>query len=229
MYLFSKQSKLIFTIQRDELYKFSGFSNTVENLIKIILRSYTGLFADYIHINETLLSQRTGMSEKEIYESLQYLSSQHIIHYVPAQKVPTIYYNTNREDIKYLSIPQNVYELRRNKLVHRIEHVIEYGSSKTQCRSKMLLHYFGEKTANNCGKCDVCLANKAENRTDTSMNLIFSQILDKVEISEMPIEEIIASIDYPEKQVIDALRFLSDSEQIVITDNKIKKKTNKHT
>jgi ATP-dependent DNA helicase RecQ len=218
-----KQSKLIFTIQRDELYKFSGFSNAVENLIKVILRSYTGLFADYIHINETLLSQRTGLSEKEIYESLKYLSTQHIIHYVPAQKVPTIYYNTNREDIKYLSIPRNVYELRRDKLIHRIEHVIEYGSSQTQCRSKMLLHYFGEKTANDCGKCDVCLKNKAENRTDTSMNLIFNQILDRINTSEIFIGEIIASIDYPEKQVIDALRFLSDSGKIVIIDNKVKK------
>jgi ATP-dependent DNA helicase RecQ len=219
-----KQSKLMFTIQRDELYKFSGFSDTLENLIKVILRSYTGLFADYIHINETLLSQRTGLPEKEIYESLKYLSTQHIIHYVPAQKVPTIYYNTNREEIKYLSIPQNVYELRRDKLIHRIEHVIEYGSSQTQCRSKMLLHYFGEKTADNCGKCDVCLAHKAENRTETSMKLIFSQILDKIDISEIPIKEIVTSIDYPEKQVIDALRFLSDSEQIVIIDNKVKKR-----
>jgi ATP-dependent DNA helicase RecQ len=216
-----KQSKLKFTIERDELYKFSGFSETIENLIQVVLRSYTGIFSDYIHINETLLAQRTEMDALQVYDALKMLSAQHIIHYIPAQKVPTIYYNRNREDIKYLSIPQSVYEQRRDKLTNRIGHVIEYGSSQTQCRSKMLLQYFGEKNAKDCGKCDVCIEKKRREKNASTMKTVIHEILVLIENGESRVEGILASVDYPEKQVVDALRFLSDSEQIVINNNEI--------
>jgi ATP-dependent DNA helicase RecQ len=219
-----KQSKLIFTIQRDELYKFSEFSETVENLIQMLLRSYTGLFADYVHISENLLAQRTGLSEHEVYESLKLLSKKRIIHYVPAQKVPTIYYNKNREELKYLVIPQSVYEQRRDKLIHRIKNVIDYGSSKTQCRSKMLLQYFGEKDAKDCGKCDVCIEKKQRDMRSSDMDRLVQTVLNQLNEKEMTLEEIAAATDFPERRLIEAIRFLSDNGQIMIKENKIRKK-----
>jgi ATP-dependent DNA helicase RecQ len=132
--------------------------------MQVALRSYTGLFSDYIYINETLLAQRTGMNEHEVYEGLKMLSAQRIVHYIPAQKTPTIYYLRDREDIKYLEIPRPVYEERRDRLKERIENVIYYGSTATACRSKILLNYFGEKEADNCGHCDVCLAEKTKQK-----------------------------------------------------------------
>ena len=218
-----KQSKLIFTVQRDELYKFSEFSEPVENLIQILLRSYTGLFADYTHINESLLAQRTSMSEHAVYESLKLLSKKQIIHYIPAQKIPTVYYNRNREDINYLSIPQSVYEQRQERLINRIKNVIEYGSSKTQCRSKMLLHYFGEKEAKDCGKCDVCIEKRRRDMRSSDMDRLIQSVLSQLDGKEMTLDEIAGATDYPEKRLIEAIRFLSDNKQILIKDNKIQK------
>ena len=219
-----KQSKLIFTIQRDELYKFSEFSEDVENLIQILLRSYTGLFTDYNHINESLLAQRTGMSDHTVYESLKLLSKKNIIHYIPAQKVPTVYYNKNREEMKYLFIPQSVYEHRREKLISRIQNVVDYGSSKTQCRSKILLHYFGEKGASDCGKCDICLDKKQQDMRSSDMEKLIQTVLNKINEKEMTFNEISAATDYPESRLIEAIRFLSDNRQIVIKENKMWKK-----
>jgi len=219
-----KQSKLIFTVQRDELYKFSEFSESVENLIQALLRSYTGLFTDYIHINESLLAQRVEMSEHEVFESLKLLSKRNIIHYIPAKKVPTVYYNKSREEMKYLFIPQSVYEQRRDRLIQRIKNVIEYGSSKTQCRSKMLLQYFGEKDAKDCGKCDVCIENRQQNMRSSEMNLLIQTVLNQLNGKEMTLDEMTVATDYPEKRLIEAIRFLSDNKRIVIQDNKIRKK-----
>jgi len=216
-----KQSKLIFTVQRDELYKFSEFSPEVENLIQVLLRSYTGLFSDYAYISEDLLAQRTGMSQHAVYESLKLLSKKNIIHYIPAQKIPTIYYNRNREDIKYLSIPQSVYEQRRDRLIRRIKNVIDYGSSKTQCRSKMLLQYFGEKDAKDCGKCDVCLDKKQREMRSSEMDKLIQTVLEQLNGKEMTLDEITAATDFPEKRLIEAIRFLSDNKQIEIRDNRI--------
>jgi ATP-dependent DNA helicase RecQ len=158
-----KQSKLLVTVNREELYHIGGLSSALDNLLQILLRSYTGLFADYIYINETLLAQRTGMSAHEVYEGLKTLSSQNIIHYIPAKKVPVIFYVRDREEIKRLNILRSVYEERRDRLKERIENVIYYGSTTEVCRSQVLLRYFGEKEAGNCGHCDVCLAEKNKN------------------------------------------------------------------
>ncbi|GHV27590.1 ATP-dependent DNA helicase RecQ [Bacteroidia bacterium] len=154
-----RHSKLMFTVQRDALYHIS-LRPELDPLIQVVLRSYTGLFSDYIYISEALLSQRTGLSPHAVYEGLKELSAQHIIHYVPAKKVPVIYYPREREDIKYLNLPRSVYEDRLTRLQERVKNVIQYGTSTDTCRSKLLLQYFGEKDAGNCECCDVCLAKK---------------------------------------------------------------------
>ena len=214
-----KHSKLIFTTQRDNLYKSSGFSPEIENLLEIVLRSYTGLFSDYVYINETLLAQRTGMNPHQVYEGLKLLSAHHIIHYVPAKKVPVIYYIQNREELKYLNISRSVYEERKERLKNRIEQVVHYGNSEIECRSQLLLKYFGEKATKPCGHCDVCLSKKHSDWDDAMMKQLMQEIVAQLENGEASIEKIIASIDSPEKRIIEALRFLSDSGQIRIKDN----------
>jgi ATP-dependent DNA helicase RecQ len=218
-----KQSKLIFTTNRDDLYHIRGLNPELEKLMQILLRSYTGLFADYVYISEALLSQRTGMTPHEVYEGLKGLSAQHIIHYVPAQKVPTIYYIQNREEMKYLEIPRSVYEERRNRLKERVENVIYYGTSVEACRSKILLKYFGEKDVPDCGHCDVCLSKKNKNTGSSQIHSIINEIQALVSGKEMTVKELVRSMNYPEKQIIQALRFLSDNKQIHISNETVRK------
>jgi ATP-dependent DNA helicase RecQ len=218
-----KQSKLLFTTRRDDLYKNLGLGNEIENLLQVVLRSYTGLFADYVYINETLLSQRTGMTPPEVYEGLKFLSAHHIIHYVPAKRVPVIYYVQNREELKYLNIPFSVYEERKTRLKNRIEQVIHYGTSDIECRSKMLLNYFGEKDAKDCGHCDVCLTKKNREVNSSVVNQIIRAVLDLLGNGELELEKAITSVRFPKNQVIEALRFLCDNGQVVMKDNKIRK------
>jgi len=42
----------------------------------------------------------------------------------------------------------------------------KYFMTDNQCRSRQLLHYFGEDIAEECGQCDVCLARKKEEKAD---------------------------------------------------------------
>jgi ATP-dependent DNA helicase RecQ len=216
-----RQSKLMFTTQRDDLYKNLGFNSEIENLQQVLLRSYTGLFADYVYINETLLAQRTGMNPHEVYEGLKLLSAHRVIHYVPAKKIPVIYYVQNREEQKYLNIPPSVYEERKNRLRKRIEKVIYYGSTDIECRSKILLNYFGEKNAKNCGHCDVCLAKKNGEAASSVMNRTIPAVLELLGNGAMEIEKAIASLRFSRNQVIEAIRFLSDNGQVVLNDNQL--------
>ena len=69
-------SRLIFTLQREDLYRIGENSEETERLLRTILRSYTGVFTDYVYINEDTLALRSGLSRQQVYETLVYLSKQ---------------------------------------------------------------------------------------------------------------------------------------------------------
>ena len=72
-------SRILFTLQRDELYRIHENSPETENLIRTILRLYTGIFTDYAYINEDTLALRTGLTRQQIYETLVLLTKRHIL------------------------------------------------------------------------------------------------------------------------------------------------------
>ena len=150
-------SRIMFTITKEELYRIREQSEDTEKLIRILLRSYTGLFTDYAYISEDNLSTRSGLSKQQIYETLLSLSRQHILHYIPAKKTPYIIYTRERQETERVYLSKEVYEDRKESYVQRINAMIEYAESENRCRSRMLLRYFGEKNEHNCGQCDVCL------------------------------------------------------------------------
>ena len=81
-------SRLIFTLRRDELYRIDERNPDTENLIRIILRSYTGVFSDYAYINEDTLASRSGLTHQQVYDTLILLTKRHILHYIPGKKTP---------------------------------------------------------------------------------------------------------------------------------------------
>ncbi|MDL2241390.1 RecQ family ATP-dependent DNA helicase [Bacteroidales bacterium OttesenSCG-928-L03] len=209
-----RHSKLMFTIHRDDLYYNAGFKPEIENLMQVLLRSYTGLFSDFAYINETLLSQRSGLTFDQVYEGLKFLSSQQIVHYIPAKKVPIIYYSRERQDIKYLDIPASVYEQRRDRLKQRTKQVLYYGTTQLECRSKILLKYFGEQHVRDCGQCDVCLSKKNLQVTEKDLQAMTQDILTLLREESLPISTLLSRLPYPEPSATQALRFLFDTDQI---------------
>ena len=214
-----RQSRIIFTINRDEMYKYSSFNETVENLIRVLLRSYTGLFSEYVYIKEDLLASRTGLSHHQVYEILKMLSSSQIIHYIPAQATPTITYTLSREDRQYLSIPQIIYEDRKNRLESRIRSVINYASTDRICRSKLLLKYFGEKKSENCEHCDVCIALKKEELNGTDFDKISVKVLDLLKTGAQSTEKLMEAFEFDEKTIIEVIRYLSDNKKVKLSGN----------
>ena len=156
-------SRILFTIRRDELYKLREMGKEADALIQTILRSYTGVFTDYAYISEESLALRTGLTRQQIYNILVTLTKRRIVDYIPRKKTPYIIYTRERLDLRFLHIPPIVYEERKARYEARIKAMEEYVTTENVCRSRMLLHYFGEKNEHNCGQCDVCLSNRASN------------------------------------------------------------------
>ncbi len=213
------QSRLMFTIYRDELYKYQ-FESDYESLINIILRLYTGLFADYVTINEGTVAIHLQKSRADVYEMLKVLAKRSIIDYVPYKKTPMIIYKQPRLDIKHLSISQNVYEKRKERFVKRITGITEYAEKKDICRSRMLLSYFGETDSEGCGTCDVCRNKEEKTLNNAAFEDLSTKIIEMVKNDRYTIAEIINNIEnIDEKKIFQTIRFLLDQEVLGLQDD----------
>ena len=211
-------SRIMFTITKEELYRIREQSEDTEKLLRILLRSYTGLFTDYAYISEDNLSTRSGLSKQQIYETLLSLSRQHILHYIPAKKTPYIIYTRERQETERVYLSKEVYEDRKESYVQRINAMIEYAESENRCRSRMLLRYFGEKNEHNCGQCDVCLQQHQSGLKSGEFEAISQQLQALLKENPLSLQEIKDKIQVPENQLMKVVSYLV-SEEIIWQEN----------
>ena len=156
----------MFLVDRDELYRLNELSEKYNTLIITLLRCYSGLFSDYVCIDEGIIAKQCDIDEREVYMMLKELNRKHIISFIPRKSTPRIRYTQSRVEQSELVIPQNVYEQRKDLFRARIEAVIDYAENEYICRSRQLLRYFGEKETKDCGQCDVCISHNKETKED---------------------------------------------------------------
>ncbi len=149
-------SRVAFIVSRDELYKFQVANAVYDDFIKLILRSYTGLFSGYVAIDEELLGKRAGLDHETVYNFLKHLRKSNVIDYVPRSQSPFIYFSKERIALERLKISKENYDVRKRDFADRIGAVIHYAGDTDTCRSQILMNYFGEDDAAPCGTCDVC-------------------------------------------------------------------------
>lgn len=149
-------SRVIMVMTREELYQLPPMSLYASRALQFILRTYPGLFSDYVYINEMRIMRETGIPETEIYNTMLELSRLKILHYIPRRSMPAIFVSTSREEPRYVSIGRSIYEERKAQLSRRIESMIDYADKSDECRVRRMLDYFGEPTSSDCGGCDVC-------------------------------------------------------------------------
>ena len=213
-------SRLIFTLRRDELYKLQEYEADIEKLIHVILRSYTGLFTDYAFINEESLSLRTGLSRERVYEILVMLTQRRILHYIPRKKTPYIIYSQKRIEKERLIISPEIYERRKESYASRIKAMIDYATAEEKCRSRMLLHYFGEKNEHHCGQCDVCLKKHESGIKLGEFQELKERILEVLKEGPLSSVELCEKLKVSATQISPIVSFLI-SEEIIYLRNGI--------
>ncbi len=212
-------SRLMFTLTKEELYRIHETSPETEKLINIILRSYTGVFTEYAYINEETLSLRSGMTRQQVYDTMISLTRRRILHYIPGKKTPYIIYTRERQEADRLVFTKEVYEDRKKSFIHRIEAMTEYAETDDKCRSRMLLLYFGEKNEHNCGQCDVCLSSHSSGIRQGMFDEISRAIEEALKDKKMTTSELMEHISsYEKENVAKALSYLL-SEEIIYQKN----------
>ncbi len=214
----NQQSKVMFVMTKEDLYHQSlDYDPKLDEIINLLLRSYTGLFAEYAFIDEVMMSNRLGLTRDELYHKLSLLSKLRIISYIPGKKSPYIIYTRRRVDDKYVKIGRDIYETRLERFQERIEKVIAYVMDEDHCRSRMLLQYFGEMRSTNCGMCDYCLAKKDEGVSNHEYERIRDLVQSLLQSGPMEYRTLISSLTCEETHAITVLRYMQDERKIELT------------
>lgn len=170
-------SRIMMLMRRDELYQYRSAYPLADRVLEALLRHYSGLFSEYVFIEESTLAQACNLSANEVYQTLIALNHARVLHYVPRKSVAKICYLMRRVDTERVVLSAEVYEQRREDYEQRINAMLNYCVDNDTCRSTQLLRYFDDHSDHDCGHCDVCQERATALRTPQQIEAHLRAIL----------------------------------------------------
>lgn len=169
----NEASKIRFVVGAGTIYKIQVEQPEFEPILKLILRSYGGVYDHYTRISEELLASKLQVPLAKIQSLLHRLHAYGILDYQAAQEGPHIWFRQTRVASQDIQLDEKLYLQRKETMLEKIQAMISYCQNQHfQCRSKLLLAYFGELDAEDCGRCDICMSrNHPKYSLDTFENI----------------------------------------------------------
>ncbi|HRH67487.1 MAG TPA: ATP-dependent DNA helicase RecQ, partial [Bacteroidia bacterium] len=208
-------ARLRITATAQQLYEFQVKNPRTDHFIKVILRSYEGLFDDYVMIKESEIAVRAGISTEESKTLLRQLSQLKMLNYIESKDTPQITFTEERLDQKDLHIYRENLADRKKRYLLRQKAMLNYASSMEKCRSLMLLNYFGEESRNRCGICDVCLQRNKIGISDLEFENITDRIRTHLKNGTISLEELVSKVDdHREEHALKVIEWMIDNAKI---------------
>ena len=212
------QSRVRINATRNAL--FNALDARSEPIFVSLFRNYGGIFVDYVFIDEDLVASESGLSADDVYHCLAEYSKRGAISYIPRKHVPHITFLTRRLEREDITFPASCYADRKRAFEHRLHAMQEYVSVNDQCRSTMLLSYFGEKSAAPCGKCDVCLEESQRHLTDEDFHRIHQLIVSRLKDGPIPADQLYFPRE-PEIQVEQVMDYMRAREELLMDGTQV--------
>ena len=208
-------SRLTFLVQRDELYRRWGETAEQEAVVRTLLRLYSGIFVDYVFIDEKYIAAQCGLADADVLSALIGLSRARVVSYIPARRTPAVTWMRKRVDSAKLVFSRDVYEDRRDSFERRVKAMKQYAVSENICRSRQLLAYFGENQHVPCGKCDNCRRKKPNGLRHAEEENLSQQIVDFLSDGKEHAAEELNALHITFEKMDLILQKLMDEERIV--------------
>ncbi len=218
-------ARLYITMSRRDLYSLNLTEET-ERILQFVLRTYSGIFADYEYINEAFIASSLEFTERTVYEALIRLRKMHVIDFVPRKRSPYIYILRSREPISDIVLPKSIYENRRKQMELRLNAMKRFVFEDFSCRVETMLKYFGE-TVSPCGTCDVCRErHKLVSRQNRHSNNIAPEIISeailhvtKLNPEGVSLLEVSRQLSLSPAQLFHPIRQLADSGMLSLQED----------
>lgn len=212
---FYDPSKLKMMIGPGLLYKFQVEHPHQDEFIKLLLRSYGGLFDEYVTINESLLGKREKFDVSIVQKQLIQLHKLGIVDYQPQKDQPQLTFLHDRVDADRIDFKQALLQKRKQTATQKMEAMIGYANNSTMCRSYKLVSYFDEYGAADCGICDVCLVRKKLEMDNDVFAKLVAQIEALLSTEPLLIHQLVNRLaPLQEEKIIETVRYLLDNDKL---------------
>ena len=217
---YNKKSTLKILINNNQIFEYLNNQPSKNNLIKLILRSYGGIFDHYTIINEYMLSKKLNCSKREVVKHLNELHINGIVNYLYKNTTSKLLFLVARNDNYTINAISKNIEQQNNLKHEKLKATISYIQNTNTCRNVQLLTYFNEAINEPCGNCDVCNAKTlSKNTTKTISNQIIA-LLKENPLSSQQLTEV---LNFSENEILNSLKILLEKNKITITSqNKFK-------
>ncbi len=212
---FSQKSIVTFSASHRETLNYCEKNVQYGELVKLILRTYGGVFEAPKKIDELVLSRKLQLSFRQVTEFLENISSDGILEFKPVTATSFIHFLVPRDDKRTINAVTKKIKSHQLVKVNKVKAVLKYLHNTKQCRSNLLLSYFGEYSNSNCEICDVCLNDSSKSVDETKTSRAILQLLK--EHKQLSSREIVSHMNKDKSIIIPMLQLLLDSDKITIT------------
>lgn len=213
-------ARIKMTVGPADLYNFQVQNPAADKIIKMLLRSYGGLFDQYVKVSESDLARRMNVDVPFILKQLNYLDKCEILEYLPQTDKPQLTFLIPRLRPDDVLPDMKLLEFRKNRFRERVSAILNYAENNAACRSMMLLDYFGEKVSVRCGTCDYCRNRNKLELNDLEFERIRQIIKECVMAESLTYSEL--NNKFPTAQqnnYLHTLQWLMDTEVIVFDES----------
>jgi len=210
----ASQHRFMFIQDNFKIYEFELKNPSFEPLIKGILRSYSGVFSDFVVINPKELGSKLNLDDDKVCQMLAYMNKIELAQYYPAVEKPQLFFLLERQHPDRLPISSQRYAQRKEAYAFRIKAMIDYVSDNQTCRSVKLVRYFGELDAKDCGRCDVCVEKATKGNLEERMEAVSKHILTYLKTKPATVKQIEQLKGIDKSLLFPALRKLIDMQLV---------------
>jgi ATP-dependent DNA helicase RecQ len=218
-------AKAQFVCNKETLYQFEIENPALEPLIKLLLRSYEGIFDMPVTIYEKQLSGWLKTELPETKQMLATLNRYRIINYQPQKENAQLYLLQARVIAEDLSINQVNYQKRKQQFEQRLNAFIDYTLNTKDCRSTVIGNYFGDNNMQSCGICDNCLQLKKTEVSAAAFALLQQRIEQALSAGPISITTLLQQLkDVQKEKAWQVIEFLQAEKKIGVDgDGQIEK------
>ncbi|WP_395063765.1 ATP-dependent DNA helicase RecQ [Flavobacterium sp.] len=213
---FSEKITLQFIIPSKEVMRYMSLHKQDEEIILTVLRNNPGIYDSQSIINVSLIAKKSNSDENKVMAILHKLHEKQVIELHAKNNDATITFNEVREDERTINRVAKYLDVQNKLKISQLKSVVDYIKEDKICKNKLLLNYFGETIAKDCGVCSYCISKK---KTKTNFAILHEKIIGLLEIQELDSRDIQKLTKYPKDDVIFALQNLLETDSIIVKSN----------